>query len=246
MRCIHESQMHDLSSFVTLTYDEANCPVSLRYSDFQKFMKRVRRKFGPTRFFMAGEYGEQLGRPHYHAVLFGVHFADRVVHKVSGNFPLYRSAALSQLWPFGFATVGDVTFESAAYTARYCLKKVTGPGAGDHYRRVDLRTGEVVDVVPEFARMSLKPGIGATWFEKFKSDVFGREKDAVIVNGQSCKPPRYYREYLDRVDGDLGELVDFNRYLRSGNGLEDRTPERLEVREAVTKARLKFYKRGLD
>lgn len=246
MRCVHESQCHEFSSFVTLTYREEDCPVSLDYSHFQKFMKRVRKRFGPTRFFMAGEYGETNFRPHYHALLFGVHFDDRVLFSRRGGLPLYESSTLNALWAHGFATVGDVTFESAAYTARYCMKKVTGDGAESHYRRVDARTGEIFSVVPEFAHMSLKPGVGAPWFERYSRDVFNRHNDSVIVNGVKCSPPRYYRQYLDKLDWDLGEDVDLRRYLRADQGQDDRTPERLAVREKVANARLAFYKRDVE
>lgn len=245
MRCMHESQMHDASSFVTLTYSEDKCPLSLRYRDWQLFMKRLRKVFPKARFYMCGEYGETTQRPHYHGILFGVFFADRTLHAENGGYPLYQSAILDRLWGLGFATVGDVTFESAAYTARYIMKKVTGDAAIEHYKRVHVYTGEIVEVVPEFSRMSLKPGIGATWFEKFRSDVFHKNRDYVIVNGTKCKPPRYYREYLDRLDPDLGEEIDYNRYLRSGQGLADRTPERLAVREIVEKARVKNMSRSI-
>ncbi len=245
MRCVHESKMHEFSSFVTLTYDDEHVPTSLRYSDFQKFMKRVRKKFGPTRFFMCGEYGENTYRPHFHACLFGVFFVDRTVHSVSGPLPVYRSATLEQLWPFGFSTVGDVTFESAAYCARYVLKKVTGARADEHYKRVDLRTGEIVSVMPEFCRMSLKPGIGATWFAKYHSDVYSDVKDGVPINGVRCKPPRYYDRLLEARDSDLFEYLQLQRYLKPIN-LEDQTDERLAVREKVALAKVKTYQRSLD
>lgn len=246
MRCVHESQMHDFSSFVTLTYDPDNCPISLRYKDFQLFMKRLRKVFPRSRFFMCGEYGEVGLRPHYHALLFGVFFQDRRVWSERDGVRLYRSELLDKLWPVGFSTVGDVTFESAAYTARYCMKKVTGDLAYEHYLRCDPETGESVSVVPEFARMSLKPGIGYSWFAKYRKEVFNDGIDRVVINGVQCRPPRRYREYLDKFDHDLGEAVDFAREQKRGLGLEDRTPERLAVREAVSKARMAFFKRNVE
>lgn len=245
MRCVHESQMHEYSSFVTLTYKEEECPGSLHYPHFQKFMKRVRRKFGPTRFFMCGEYGETLRRPHYHALLFGVFFRDRVLHSSRDGLHLYRSEELSRLWQHGFSTVGDVTFESAAYTARYIMKKVTGDAAVDHYRAVHIRTGEVLDLVPEFCHMSLKPGIGASWFSRYCGDVFNYGRDSVRIGNIECAPPRYYKKLLGDMDGRLLMDVEYGRQLRAAEGLEDRTPDRLAVREKVAKARLKFFKREL-
>lgn len=247
MRCVHEASLYDENSFVTLTYKPEECPTGLRYSHFQAFMKRLRKKVGKVRFFMCGEYGEQFDRPHYHAALFGVHFRDRYLWSESARgVRLYRSATLESLWPHGFSSIGDLTFESAAYIARYCLKKVTGEAAQEHYQKVDLSSGELVEVPPEFCRMSLKPGIGADWLLKWKEDVYGYDRDAVIINGVKCKPPRYYDSLIKQVDPDLFEFLEFDRYVRSGKTVEDNTPERLQVREAVTVARLALNKRSLE
>jgi len=78
VRCLHEASLHEGSSFVTLTYSPEKLQSwSLRYKDFQDFMKRLRFHMGPTRFFMCGEYGEENFRPHFHALLFGREFPDR-------------------------------------------------------------------------------------------------------------------------------------------------------------------------
>ncbi|WNK12749.1 MAG: replication initiator protein [Microvirus sp.] len=246
MRCLHEAQLHDFSSFVTLTYNDENVPTSLRYRDFQLFMKRLRKRFGPVRFYMCGEYGEQNFRPHFHACLFGIHFGDRVLLKESqGSGRLYRSDALDAVWSLGYASIGDVTFESAAYVARYVMKKVTGHRAEEHYQRVCLSTGELVQVAPEFNRMSLRPGIGAGWIEKYCSDVFGFDRDWVRVNGVKCKPPRYYYDYLERKHPDVYESIEYKHYVDSDKCIEDSTAERLAVRERVTLAKLKHKKRSI-
>lgn len=241
VRCMHESQMHDASSFVTLTYrkEDLESP-SLCYRDFQLFCKRARRKLGPFRFYMCGEYGEDYGRPHFHACLFGLFFDDRVwFRRLPSGFNVYRSPVLEELWPHGYSSVGDVTFESAAYVARYIVKKVTGSLAESHYVSED---GECL--VPEFTRMSLKPGIGATWLEKFRGDVYPR--DFVVVRGVKCKPPRFYDAAFRAVDPVAMDFVDLDRYIKSGAIQEDTTPARLAVRETVAKARLVFKKRILE
>ena len=133
---------------------------------------------------MCGEYGEDFSRPHYHALLFNCFFPDRKKHSTgdSGSV-IYTSEALAKLWPFGFSSIGDVTFESAAYCSRYIMKKVTGDLAESHYETVDLSTGEVSARVPEFNRMSLKPGIGAEWIKRYNKDVYPRDV-AIIVTGK--------------------------------------------------------------
>lgn len=247
VRCMHESQMHACNCFVTLTYNEASIPhdFSLRYRDFQLFMKRLRKQFGQVRFYMCGEYGETYSRPHFHACLFGIRFSDLYPWRKSGaGFQLYRSADLEALWPLGSAEVGDVTFESAAYVARYIVKKVTGRSADEHYEMVDDITGEIYSRVPEFTRMSLKPGIGFSWYEKFKREVF--PLDRVVVRGHECKPPRYYKELLDKEAGFMSDDVEYDRYVKGIALAVDNSPDRLSVKEVVCKARIRTLRRVVE
>lgn len=247
VRCMHENSMHKDSCFITLTYDDDHVPTdySLDYRVFQKFMKRLRKLKGPCRFFMCGEYGEQFSRPHFHACLFGCFFDDREPFRLlDSGCKVYTSKTLERLWPFGFSSIGDVTFESAAYVARYVMKKVTGPLADEHYRIINYATGEFVDRVPEFCQMSLKPGIGATWFEKYKREVFPR--DRVVVNGVETRVPKYYDKLLAEEPTLMSDEIEFKRYVKSLELLaSESSPERLRVREQVTLARVNHLKRGL-
>lgn len=245
MRCMHEAAAFDFNAFVTLTYDDSSVPPggSLRYRDFQLFMKRLRKAMGPVRFYMGGEYGEQTFRPHYHACLFGANFPDKKVYKTSGSgAKIFTSPLLDQLWPHGLATFGNVTFESAAYVARYCMKKVTGKGSEDYYRRVDPESGEIFDLVPEFAKMSLKPGIGALWFDKFSSDVYPH--DFCVVRGKEVKPPKYYDRLFAKENPDEFEYIQFVRELDGRFRFPDNTEERLAVKEQVALAGLSQFKRS--
>ena len=122
VRCIHEASLHNQNCFLTLTYDDYHLPPggSLCKETFVKFMKRLRKRCGiGIRFFQCGEYGEKLKRPHHHVCLFGYDFPDKYVYgkSKSGHF-LYRSSLLEELWPFGFCTIGELTKETAGYTAR--------------------------------------------------------------------------------------------------------------------------------
>lgn len=247
MRCMHEASLHDVNSFVTLTYKDEFFEPSLNYKDFQLFMKRLRKDYrSPVRFYMCGEYGEKFLRPHFHALLFGVHFSDRKMWRQSAaGFDLYRSDRLERLWPFGNAEIGDVTFESAAYVARYVMKKITGDAATEHYARVNSLTGEIVNCVPEFNRMSLKPGIGLDWIRLYRSDVYKQNGEAyVVVNGMKSRPPRYYDEYV-KGTGQFDDVL-HQRYKRGLLTKEDNTTERLEVRERVSRARLSFKSRSVE
>lgn len=249
VRIMHEQQMHERSSFVTLTYSTDYLPRygirSLEYVHFQKFMKRLRRRVGNVRFFMCGEYGEAEWRPHFHACLFGVGFEDRYYWRKSrSGFDLYRSPLLESLWPYGHCEVGELSFQSAQYVAGYVTKKVTGPMASDHYSKVDFATGEVVELVPEFARMSLKPGIGASWFDTFRGEVY--PFDRVVVNGAEAKPPRYYDKRLALIDPDGSDILSLSRYRKSFNTTIDSSVDRLRAREIVARARLSLFARDLE
>lgn len=241
IRCMHEAQMHETNSFITLTYEGKQFDPSLNYDDFQKFMYRVRRRLGPTRFFACGEYGEQTYRPHFHALLFGRSFSDSV--KFSSE--LRRSPILEQLWPHGFSTIGEVTHQSAAYVARYTCKKITGDIADAYYRRVDLRTGAIVRVATEFGHMSTNPGLGHSWFEKYWKDVYLTRDGVVLQGGKTMPAPSYYDTLLEKLDCDLMDYKQYERYARSAKFVEDCSPQRLAVREHCAQARERMRKRVL-
>jgi len=120
---------------------------------------------------MAGEYGDVTARPHFHACIFGLDFPDKKVYKKTrGGHNLYTSDTLEKIWGKGFCPIGEVNFETAAYVARYVMKKITGQQQKKHYEQVDQDTGEITSRQPEFNHMSLKPGIGKGWLEKWRTD----------------------------------------------------------------------------
>lgn len=248
----HEAQFHEANSFLTLTYDDYNLPFggSLRKEDFQKFMKRLRKKIGsPLKVFYCGEYGDQLGRPHYHAILFGEDFArDREYYSRIGGNNYFVSERLSSLWNLGHSIIGPVTFESCAYTASYCTKKVTGPKAKDHYEKVDPETGEIYELLPEFSHQS--NGIGARWLEKFRTDIWsGRDDDFVVMsNGVKAKPPRFYYEKFRELELRDAQRVKGSRYALARANAYDNTKERLAAKEKVALAQFgqkeRSYERG--
>jgi hypothetical protein len=259
VRLMHENQMHEESCFITLTMDDnylftRDNPSSLDRTEFQKFMKRLRQYHGKKiRYFHCGEYGEKNRRPHYHAILFGVDFPDKELHKVREEIKLYKSETLAKLWPFGFSTIGEVTFQSCAYVARYVTKKITGEKAKDHYMRWDPSTGEGTPIEPEYATMSRgnnypvddprhTRGIGYDWFQKYKSDVYPH--DYVVLHKHKIRPPRYYDKLLPEHEleelkkkrqEELPEVIDeYNENM-----------DRLWVEEAVKENRLNMLIREL-
>ncbi|AXL15507.1 replication initiator protein [Microviridae sp.] len=249
VRCVHEASLHDDNCFITLTYDNDHLPAdgSLDVSHFQKFMKRLRRKFPDKRirFFHCGEYGEKYGRPHYHALIFGFDFPDKELYQVRNDQKLFISDILSKLWPFGFSSIGSVTFDSAAYVSRYIMKKVTGDKAALHYSDIDYDTGEILGSrKPEYVTMSRKPGIAADWFREFGSDVF--PDDFVVINGKKYKPPKFYDGQFELSHPDELKAIKAKRIVDAKARSFDNTPERLHVKEKVKFVQLQRLVRGLD
>lgn len=246
IRCMHEAKTWERNCFVTLTYSDEYLPENgdLRYSDFQKFMKRLRRSLSmPVRFFACGEYGERFGRPHFHACLFNTDFVDKKYWRTTdAGSRSYRSSSLEALWPFGDCEVGDVTLESAGYVARYCVKKVTGRDADAHYSMINLETGELFKRTPEMAHMSLKPAIGALWLGRWFSDVYPAGK--VLANGVKVKAPRYYDKLFQKLMPEEFELLQAKRYLEAQGRAAEHTQARLDVKEAVTLAATKALQRN--
>lgn len=249
VRCMHEASLYDQNCFITLTYDDSFLPDnnSLQLKDFQLFMKRLRKRFGSgIRYYHCGEYGGELGRPHYHALLFNHDFDDRKFFSERSGNRLFTSDSLSSLWEKGFSTVGAVTFESAAYVARYVMKKVTGKKAEDHYGQRS----------PEYTTMSRRPGIGKDWIRKFMGDVYPR--DNVVVRSHSTRPPRFYDNYYASKDPSSMALLKIERekngrhfvdhHLSDGRivKISDSSDIRLAVKEVVKQAEVSQLKRSLE
>lgn len=250
IRCVHEAQMYDRNSFVTLTYSPESIPTDggLDIAHWQLFAKKLRQKIGSFRFFMCGEYGEENLRPHYHICIFGLDFSgDRTLLRSDGGNPLYKSALLADTWNLGFTSVGDLTFQSAAYVARYCMKKLS-PGNSveskqkfeDKYGRTDPATGEFSIVKPEFINMSRRPGIGASWLKKYKSDVY--PGDSIRLNGKKMPVPRFYDSQIP--DAEIA-IYKAQRRLKIDRRHKDLTADRLVVAETVLKEKMKLCERNL-
>ena len=263
VRCMHESQMHTNNCYITLTYDDDHLPEygSLNKTDIQKFLKRLRKRLPyqfmsdgtkfKFRYMQCGEYGDQTFRPHHHAVIFGYDFPDKELYRpphLNNGYALYTSDLLHDIWGNGHCSVGALTFESAAYVARYVTKKITGKFSRKvnektglrHYERIDSETGEIIELMPEYGTRSLKPGLGSTWLEKYQSDVYPH--DEVIVRGKRAKPPRYYDKRFEIVDPDALKLLKDQR-KRLAEESSHNTPERLLAREKVKKAQITLLRR---
>jgi len=241
-----EAGLYGDNAFITLTYDDEHDPTSLEPKHAQTFLKRLRHNYPkPIRYDLVGEYGESTDRPHYHAALFNFPACQ------NGNSRYSRTAGLRccqpchtlrDTWGMGHTFNGQLEPRSAAYIAGYVTKKMT--------RTDDRRLG---NRHPEFARMSLRPGIGAdamhelasvvlTYEEAFPEDApnalsHGRRqlplgryltRKARILSG---RPPEAPESTIAKVDA---ELQDVREAARQASQIPN-------VREYSTSAFRKAY-----
>ena len=252
-----------------------NTSRNLVKKDFQDFLKRLREEIRVEqpnlRYFMCGEYGtnckickqsekdcrlysrhqyvEDLGRPHYHALLFGYDFSrDRYEWRKEGDYMLYRSPTLEKVWTYGHSEIGELTFESAAYVARYIVKKQNGENADDHYTTIDSYSNEPVIRAREYCSMSRggaksrgrAGGIGAEWFYKYgHTDLTG---DNIHLRGKRMRPPKYYDNLHERTNPDRWEQLKETRAEHARTSEHD-SITRLMQKSQLAKHRVKRQRR---
>lgn len=261
-RCMLEASLHDSNYFVTLTYDDAHLPISyaadpdtgeaiphatLVKRDMQLFFKRLRKRFGcGIRFFSCGEYGSKTFRPHYHAIIFGLHLDDLIPYKRSPlGYQYYNSPSMSSVWPYGYVVIGDVSWDACAYTARYVLKKQVG------------ETAHIYDdlaIEPEFCNMSRRPGIARDYYDQHP-DMFDYNQINLCTptGGVSFPPPKYF-ERLFEVDypEQAQERKDAKRALAENEKrlkcllTDNDYLDMLKIEEVKKRSRIKSLTRKLD
>lgn len=226
VRCMLEAQAYEQSYFITLTYNDEHLPCESQLVDkttgeifedpgdwvqtghlvpehLTKFFKQLRRHWEyhynhtGIRFFACGEYGGQ-GRPHYHAVIFNLPINPKKlkVYRINTDgSTLYTCPEIEKIWGKGFITIAAVNWDTCAYTARYVMKKMKGKISREEY----FSNGQV----PEFIRMSRKPGIASDYFNNHAKALF--ENDEIIIKGhkekiQAVKPPSYFDKKYDIIN----------------------------------------------
>lgn len=245
LRCEHEAKCHEFNWFLTLTYDESNVPVngSLELSHLQDFWKRVRKCYGSgVRYFAVGEYGEQLERPHYHALVFNLLPPDLVKRSRLNGKVVFESESLSRLWANGIIQIDSFSPAAAQYVTNYIRKKVTGRGASSHY---GVRA-------PEFQVMSRRPGIGKFFLARFMHDIY---PDGYVTRagGSPKRAPRFYDLTLEKVNARLYRKMKRKR-IEVAKLDVDKHGSRLYTLHEVAVERNKFfdgvkgrpYERGQD
>lgn len=226
--------------------------MTLNPKDLQDFVKRLRRDqeyhhSNTIRYYAVGEYGSQYHRPHYHIIVFGLMLDDIVeIGRNAHGTILHDSPTIRKIWGKGITEVSPMNWQDAAYCARYTTKKL-GKAETDFYIENCL--------VPEFTRMSLKPAIGAQYYEDHKDEIyeFDRIHISTVNGGRTVKPPRYYDKLYDdvypagmaEVRGNRQELARKSLQARL-NRYDGNYIELLEQDELRYKARTQSLRRNLE
>lgn len=265
IRTLHEKSLHERSCFITLTYDDQHLPADrcVSIDEMQRFFKRARKYGFQFKHVYCGEYGEDNGRPHYHAAILGQDFTIGATRSGTGKRgdPLFDSPVLRRLWPFGLNRVGALTKMSAQYIFQYIFALLKGDGVMP-LPYFDAGMRYPVYRTPEFARWS--KGLGLAHFAAHAEQYLGLGQ---VHNGSGLSNiPRYYirslipkgmkvsefREYeLDVLAPEFRDVrekresvaqmtsEEFRRYLI------ENTPERLRARAAFNEAKRKANPRDL-
>lgn len=265
-RCMLEAKQYEHNYFVTITYSPEEVPINdklgnltLNPKDLQDFMKRLRKYYEQhfnhqnIRFYACGEYGSTTRRPHYHILGFNLPIFDMIpLKRTKTGDQLYYSPTVEKIWGKGNVWIGEINWNTCAYVARYIMKKQKGPDAMQYYEE----NGEV----PEFVRMSRRPGIGQKYFEENYKQIY--MCDEIIIKKrnkqgkfevQSVKPARYYDKLYDQLDPENMALIKEarqksaieNEKLRQQRSTKTRL-EYLEQKEERLKISIKALKRDLE
>lgn len=229
LRCQLELQEHHSAVFATLTYNDENLPPTLQKRDTQLWLKRLRKarpKSAPAlRYFYSGEYGEQNGRPHYHAILYGLTEAD---HEL-----------INDKWGKGHTTLAPITPQRIAYCAGY-----TYPKAYEKFRdpydeapKLDPTGTYFYRTVKPFIDMSRRPGIGSAARQYLTS----WRNYAIDKNGIKMPVPRYLHEaWKAQATNIEKEELEYEKYklslTRTNSEYHTRAQEAMNKAQAAQQA----------
>lgn len=233
-RIMCEVERSEHNYFITLTYDDKNLPIAeaLQYGDeifendgtwsgtlqekdvrtfINSLRKYLERKYNHTglKYFYCGEYGTQTLRPHYHMILMNcpLDISQFYDSHVDGNFKAHwKSHELEKYWKLGIHDIAEVEWSSAAYVARYCMKKLQ--------KKISKHDMCKIGKIPEFVRMSRRPGIGTTFYEENKEKIYANDEmimRTVKGNIGSIKPPKVWDRKLEKTNPILYEQIKESR-----------------------------------
>lgn len=230
----------------------------LVYDKFGNFRKHIRIPFFERPFLLkdfkpkkircmhCGEYGDKRHRPHHHAILFGFQFPDLKECYENGK-KYYTSEILSNLWKFGIHRIGDCTYNSCAYVARYVTKKMNGNNQDEYYNGRK----------PEYVTYSTKPVLGANYFIKnYKEFVNTQEITVVADKKYSCRIPKSYDNILKKLNIDIyndmkekrvkDSLLDFERLFKQERSIYSKLDSNQSTCMSILRKLVRSYEKGSE
>lgn len=266
LRSVCEAQLYQYNTFITLTVSDEYMPKvfpggGLSKRPWQLFAKKLLKKYEgytyverpdwwscsrnwnnyPIRFLQCGEYGSQLMRPHYHAIIYNWQPPTLKPWDTRAGYTLFRSPELEELWPFGYSTCCPANFETASYITRYVTKKVTGKMSDEHY--FNPLTGEFMQ--PEYLNFPRGYGLGRLWLDRYGEAAYNR--GFMVLKGHKTRTPNYFDNIFDLTNpADVARV----RRERKRQALSmDCSAERLLARESILSRRFagktRSYENGL-
>lgn len=223
-RMLCESMHSSDNSFLTVTFNDEHLPadLSLDPDTHRLFMYRFRDRLSyhfdrKVRFYMAGEYGEKNGRPHYHYALFGFpHCPYGGGRTIGGQYRPCQCSLCSfckDAWGFGDVFLGSLTSDSAKYVAKYITNGLSRPCScskyfkGSDWHHPKCSVTRLQGRHPEFSRQSNQPGIGAVAIPAIK-DILTRYDikfdDLPNVMLQTGKPLPLGKYMKDKILDEIG------------------------------------------
>lgn len=197
------------SWFLTLTYDDLHIPThhtineetgelfegtSVNPRDMQLFWKRLRKHYKDKkiRYLNVMEYGEKTGRPHAHAIAFGIPLDQSQFIKRGNNNqgdPIWTSKEINDIWQNGEVIIGEATFQSMSYVARYTMKKIKAQYDDWYYQSQGKRK----------EWLSMSDDIGKWYYDLHKDEIYKTDTVPIKDNhGNLCKPPKSYDRFYKR------------------------------------------------
>lgn len=221
VRMIHETDFYEDTVFLTLTYNDEHLPRNngLEKRELQNYFKRLRKSLKDLKikYYASGEYGEKNGRPHYHAIIYGLSLKDHEIQYRQGSYSCTGGKLYDAWHPRGFVTLGNVTYDSARYVADYIQKKQFALNA----------IGK-----PEQPFNLMSKGIGERYVKANEKQL--RDNISITLRGVKMTIPKYYKKKLDQIHG-------FDANYKKNKLKADMEESLREMQNAATEHYLKKY-----
>lgn len=204
-----ETKQYDTKWHYGTNLGDENCNEGTLYQPhIEKFIHDIRqyfeRKYHHTgiKYFYCGEYGEKNHRPHFHIILMNCPLDPLENHDyhIDDNMKKhFKNDVIDKYWKYGLTDVAYVEWSNAAYTARYCTKKLFNKDPESYAKECKI---------PEYLRMSRN--IGREWYEEHKDEIY--HTDEIIMKTVknkigANKPPKAWDRLYSEDNPELMEVI---------------------------------------